>query len=476
MDYIDQLGTILPNLKSHLNPPADIRAFFPDRLFPESFLRMYQLHDGEKSSGPGIFGGFAWMPLVQIIETQQLLSEASCADKYTAEDGLITQCGYSENWIPFAEDYGGNFLALDLMPGPNGQYGQIITLDRDSDEVFVLTDSIDGLLELFLQHIKAGLIKTEGAGDSTSLYWHSGHLFNDLPELAVSKPEGTPIELPDYWARMLNLPTKTNTAQLALVKRVVINNLTQLNDQAVDLAPLAHCKNVTELICHCDRIVSFEPITHMKALKKSHIKSTASSEDLLKFLANATSLIELGLISANINTLTPLATLKLKTLSLTNCEIQDAQSIAALKNLTELRLDKLNLDQPTWITQINGLKKLTMKQLAVTDYSFLSKLNKLEYLAVSHVKNSAEFDSAVASIAKLKWTDWPFSDLSLIAGNTKLTSIGIDLQRVEDFSPLRDTHITSVHFKNAFSEPRVKKAEQEIRKFIKLSSSSRTGF
>ncbi len=49
-------------------------------------------------------------------------------------------------WIPLARDWGGNYLATDLAPGPTGTWGQIIIFGRDYDCKFVVARSWGALL------------------------------------------------------------------------------------------------------------------------------------------------------------------------------------------------------------------------------------------------------------------------------------------------------------------------------------------
>jgi cell wall assembly regulator SMI1 len=44
-------------------------------------------------------------------------------------------------WIPLARDWGGNYLAVDLAPGPAGKWGQIIIFGRDYDCKYVVARS-----------------------------------------------------------------------------------------------------------------------------------------------------------------------------------------------------------------------------------------------------------------------------------------------------------------------------------------------
>ncbi|KAF6828168.1 glucan synthesis regulatory protein [Colletotrichum musicola] len=44
-------------------------------------------------------------------------------------------------WIPLVRDWGGNNLAVDLAPGPAGQWGQIVLFGRDYDTKYVIAKS-----------------------------------------------------------------------------------------------------------------------------------------------------------------------------------------------------------------------------------------------------------------------------------------------------------------------------------------------
>ncbi|KAI9728772.1 MAG: Cell wall assembly regulator [Chrysothrix sp. TS-e1954] len=57
------------------------------------------------------------------------------------------QKAYSHSaWIPLARDWGGNNLAVDLVPGPAGKWGQVILMGRDYDCKYVVARSWAALL------------------------------------------------------------------------------------------------------------------------------------------------------------------------------------------------------------------------------------------------------------------------------------------------------------------------------------------
>lgn len=56
-------------------------------------------------------------------------------------------------WIPLARDWGGNYLATDLAPGPAGTWGQIIIFGRDYDCKYVVARSWGALLAMVADDI-----------------------------------------------------------------------------------------------------------------------------------------------------------------------------------------------------------------------------------------------------------------------------------------------------------------------------------
>ncbi|KHO00298.1 Glucan synthesis regulatory protein [Metarhizium album ARSEF 1941] len=59
-------------------------------------------------------------------------------------------------WIPLVRDWGGNNLAVDLAPGPNGRWGQIILFGRDYDTKYVVARSWAAFLALVADDLNSG--------------------------------------------------------------------------------------------------------------------------------------------------------------------------------------------------------------------------------------------------------------------------------------------------------------------------------
>lgn len=59
-------------------------------------------------------------------------------------------------WIPLVRDWGGNNLAVDLAPGPNGQWGQIILFGRDYDTKYIVARSWAHFLAIVADDLSSG--------------------------------------------------------------------------------------------------------------------------------------------------------------------------------------------------------------------------------------------------------------------------------------------------------------------------------
>ncbi|KAG5948462.1 hypothetical protein E4U53_006285 [Claviceps sorghi] len=59
-------------------------------------------------------------------------------------------------WIPLVRDWGGNNLAVDLAPGPNGIWGQVILFGRDYDTKYVIARSWGAFLALVADDLNSG--------------------------------------------------------------------------------------------------------------------------------------------------------------------------------------------------------------------------------------------------------------------------------------------------------------------------------
>lgn len=78
-------------------------------------------------------------------------------DKQTCVPPNAVQKAYAHAaWIPLVRDWGGNNLAVDLAPGPKGQWGQIILFGRDYDTKYVVARSWAAFLAQVADDLNSG--------------------------------------------------------------------------------------------------------------------------------------------------------------------------------------------------------------------------------------------------------------------------------------------------------------------------------
>ncbi len=70
--------------------------------------------------------------------------------------GAVQKAYVHHAWIPLVRDWGGNNLAVDLAPGPRGQWGQVIMFGRDYDTKYVVARSWSAFLALVADDLGSG--------------------------------------------------------------------------------------------------------------------------------------------------------------------------------------------------------------------------------------------------------------------------------------------------------------------------------
>lgn len=82
---------------------------------------------------------------------QELLARQDCVPPNAVQKAYAHPA-----WIPLVRDWGGNNLAIDLAPGPKGQWGQVILFGRDYDTKYVVARSWAAFLGVVADDLKSG--------------------------------------------------------------------------------------------------------------------------------------------------------------------------------------------------------------------------------------------------------------------------------------------------------------------------------
>lgn len=191
-----------PELGDSLNngaTTADLNEFENDRgvgSLPIEVRQFIKRHDGQMNEGKpaGLLMGLTLLDLESIAEEHNIwgrVAERIEKQKYILQhrqkqdqmrEGKVSQQGNSYNsaensfianqksippnaiqpvyahkgWIPFTKDYYGNQIAIDLVPGPKGSWGQIILFGRDFDTKLVIASNLQEFLYVFLSDLEGG--------------------------------------------------------------------------------------------------------------------------------------------------------------------------------------------------------------------------------------------------------------------------------------------------------------------------------
>lgn len=164
--------------------------------FPNPVKASFKIHDGQEdlesmTGTSGLFYGFQLMTLDQVVAMTQAWRNVAKNLNKRSQQGLshVTSTGSSSSmerlngnkfklpnipdqksippnavqpvyahpaWIPLITDNAGNHIGVDLAPGPNGKYAQIITFGRDFDTKFVIAENWGEFLLSFANDLEAG--------------------------------------------------------------------------------------------------------------------------------------------------------------------------------------------------------------------------------------------------------------------------------------------------------------------------------
>ncbi|GAA3777582.1 hypothetical protein GCM10022225_76810 [Plantactinospora mayteni] len=121
---------------------------------PPDLLALYGEADGDAADGDS-FAGHEWFGLAGTVAGPMswLWPEVGWGDDpwwsaaFDADPaGTVRRSRMRHGWIPFATSGGGDFLAVDLEPGPTGRVGQVISIGIHVHGAVYVADSVTALL------------------------------------------------------------------------------------------------------------------------------------------------------------------------------------------------------------------------------------------------------------------------------------------------------------------------------------------
>ncbi|CAK7272359.1 Cell wall assembly regulator [Sporothrix epigloea] len=146
-EYLSAAAAAAAAAAARSPPPLNSVDSFGDGVPSISGSARSSIDNGEGSSrAPSVHsssGNSTWR--------QQLL-----ARQQSVPPGAIQRVYAHPAWIPLVRDWGGNNLAIDLAPGPRGQWGQVILFGRDYDTKYVVARSWSAFLALVADDLSSG--------------------------------------------------------------------------------------------------------------------------------------------------------------------------------------------------------------------------------------------------------------------------------------------------------------------------------
>lgn len=229
-----------------LDPPAteaDLAAVESrlGRRLPEDVRALYLLHDGQhqysfqdQRVAFGLFGEGNLLPLASVVAKWDGYARASATpgpDVGATSDpeGFIRDRYFDLGWVPLAHDGGGNFIGVDLAPGPNGTVGQVITYGRDDTDHHVIAPSVLSYLEQLVALLDAGYAEPGEGIEEDDPGWHlrgsrgwlTADLFDPYPTAAPAStgaPAATAVA-GDFASRFADGVERTRAERAAGVRK-----------------------------------------------------------------------------------------------------------------------------------------------------------------------------------------------------------------------------------------------------------------
>lgn len=150
---------------------------------PEDLKALYRLHNG--SNYASFLDRWALLSVEQGVQTWQMGQDFfHFANREISATGPVLRISWHPQWIPFMSDGAGDYLCLDLAPGPGGDVGQVIYQGKETDGWGPFAPSLYWYLAFFATELEDGdyYIDVFGKPDSEARLSTVGVAWLPLPE------------------------------------------------------------------------------------------------------------------------------------------------------------------------------------------------------------------------------------------------------------------------------------------------------
>lgn len=443
--YLLKLETELPDIRDRLNGGADEAELIhletiTGHALPEEFKKLYRSFDGEGFKETGFMAGLRFLTLKEVIHELEFFKgvdeEMTAMGTRAVKDAPLSELC----WIFFAFDSSRAFLAMDLSPAAEGKIGQIIAVDYDTNETYLLAGSMDEFFGKMTAWLEEGiLVINREEGEEAFLMEASGHLFNSLEELSIQEESAeTEIPLPaGFWQERYKNQSISKQV-LDKEKRMLIT------EKTVDCRLFGQMDNLKELIFHDCKLEHIKGIARAPQLKKLiFARCTFEGQDL-SALSQAPALKELSVNVMDASGLAALAGIK----TLTSLRIREVtgvkpEELTGFGKLQELSMEKMGLHDGSFLGELKNLKKVDLHWHVMDNLDFLPALTKLTEFHLAAPAVNEEGLTAISGLKKLKEFVYPVRDLKVYANHPTLEKVGMASGGVQGFEAFVGSRVNS---------------------------------
>lgn len=419
---------------------------------PADLRELYQVWNGEREGGFGLFFGLPFLPLADMMAEWRIwagLEEEYALEggHYSVPAGWIKERYINRYWLPISKDWGGNHLGLDLDPDEQGRMGQVINFGRDEEVKYVVALSLRHMLQFIRDVAKEKNYSIHEEEDYRFFSYGPGsvHFLDAIRklELPVLHPIRMDHGLQDTsaWLNSLEESWQERILSASGSPDVFLREkqLRFIGEGITDITPLAHCREVRELILSANELESIEALRDCRQLKQLYLTKNPLSD--LRPLQELPYLEELNLSKTLVTDIFPLAFVpKLRSLDLSETAIHDFTPLKQVKSLKELEVSGLDREQLCSLAELASLEKLTLVGLASgaeEAVEVLGQLVKLRTLELEEVSlSNLEFLRNCPNLQRVKLKDSSIQDASALAMLESLHSLELsgcpNLGKLED--------------------------------------------
>lgn len=416
----------------------------------EEIVELLSLANGEKSTS-----NVATLAGLYFLSSERIKNEVeyfkNCGIEFTAigTNAIVEEDNGKRQWIPFAHDGSRCFFAVDLSPAKTGKVGQVITIDLDYDQCYLLANSLCEMFDKFTNWYSEGILTIAEEDGENYISGNGCHIFDRFDELLVSKVEnGCLVEVTDnYWKefyakKIIEQDEKTyiDRAVLSGEKRVLI----KAKELSLDI--FQYMDNLKEVILHDCKVKNVSGLAKAPELTKLIFARCEMIDCDLAELVEAPKLKILSLNVMSGKGLEKLSTINtLKELNVRAVTDIDEKTIASFVKIQNLSIETMDITDVSFLSNMKGLKILNLYSLAVDNLDFLSSLSKLSEFTLREKAKDETGLVAIKNLSKLTSFIYPVTDITLYKDCMKLESVGFapEVKHRDNFDVFEGSNIHS---------------------------------